>query len=76
MNNRYGELLERARHRYDAFLTMDRNMAFQQNVTMRPFGLLVLRAATNQLKHLRPLVPTILENLKTLSPGELREVGA
>lgn len=71
-----GELLHRARRRSDAFITMDRRIAFQQNVAVLPFGVLVLRAPANRLKHLRPLVPAILDALRTLRPGDLRHVGA
>ncbi|HYM11423.1 MAG TPA: DUF5615 family PIN-like protein [Bryobacterales bacterium] len=71
-----GKLLARASGRYDAFITMDRNIAYQQNVPMLPFGVLVLRAPSNRLVHLRPLVPPLLSALATLAPGQLRHVGA
>ena len=71
-----GKLLGRGSGRYDAFVTMDRNIAYQQNVSALPFGILVLRAPSNRLIHLRPLVPAILDALAVLGPGQLREVGA
>ncbi len=71
-----GELLRRASGRYNAFVTMDRNIEYQQNVSTLPFGVLVLRAPSNRLIHLRPLVPAILDALTVLAPGQLRNVGA
>ena len=71
-----GKLLGRASGRYDAFITMDRNIEHQQNISRLPFGILVVRAPSNRLVHLRPLVPAMLEALKALAPGQLRRVGA
>ena len=71
-----GELLERAVGRFDAFVTMDRNIKQQQVLTGRPFGVLLLRAPSNRMSHLRPLVPAILEALKGLKAGEIVRVGA
>lgn len=70
-----GELLGRASGRYDAFIAMDRNIEYQQNVSA--FSLvLVLHAPSNRLIHLQPLVRAILDALTALAPGHLRHVGA
>ncbi len=63
------------RGEYDALLTMDRGIEFQQNLPGLPFGVLLLRAPSNRLLHLRPLVPTILDILSRLSPGQLHRIG-
>jgi hypothetical protein len=47
----------------------------QQNIATLPFGIILLRAPSNRLIHLRPLAPAILATLTTLAPGELRIVG-
>jgi hypothetical protein len=70
-----GELLRRAAGHFDAFLTMDRNLEHQQNLPGLPFGVLVLRAPSNRLIHLRPLIPDILDALKSLVPGQVRVIG-
>jgi len=70
-----GKLLSRASGRYDAFVTMDRSIEQEQNVARLPFGVLVLRAPSNRLVHLRPLVPAILNALKSLVSGQLRYIG-
>jgi len=35
-----------------------------------------VRAASNRMQHLRPLVPTILDAIATTKPGQLQRVGA
>jgi hypothetical protein len=41
---RNGALLRRAEGRCDVFVTVDRNLAFQQPITGLPFAVVVLRA--------------------------------
>jgi hypothetical protein len=55
---------------------MDRSIQHQQNIGALSFGIILLRAPSNRLIHLRPLGPAILEVLTTLAAGELRTVGA
>ena len=70
-----GELLQRMQGEYDALITMDRGIEFQQNLSSLPFGVLLLRAPSNRMIHLDPLVPSILAALPALEPGELLRVG-
>jgi hypothetical protein len=68
------ELMRRVGGQFDAFVTMDRNIEFQQNIPALPFGIVLVRAASNRMVHLRPLVPAILRTLEGLQKGELRRV--
>ena len=70
-----GELMRRAAGQFDAFVTMDRNIEFQQNIPPLPFGIVLVLAASNRMLHLLPLMPAILEALQGLPHGELRRVG-
>jgi hypothetical protein len=70
-----GELLRRMRGEYDALLTMDRGMEFQQNLATLPFGVLLIRAPSTRMVHLRPVVPAILDALRELRPGQLQRIG-
>ncbi len=70
-----GELLERAGGRFDAFITMDRNIRQQQALADRSFGVVLLRAPSNRIAQLEPLVPALLEALTSLEPGQLVRVG-
>ncbi len=60
---------------YEALVTMDRGIEFQQNLTTVPFGVLLVRAPSNRMAHLQPLVPAILDALIVLKPGQLHRVG-
>lgn len=71
-----GELLRRASGRFEAFLTMDRNLTQQQPLSSLSFGVVLLSAPSNRLVELQPLVPEVLDALGTLQPGSLVRVGA
>ncbi|MYC67544.1 MAG: hypothetical protein F4X12_14540 [Acidobacteriia bacterium] len=70
-----GELLRQARDRFDALLTMDRGLPHQHNLSLLGLRILIIRARSNRMVHLKPLVGSILKTLDAMSPGELREVG-
>ncbi len=71
-----GELLRRTAENHEVFVTMDRNLEHQQRIQAFPFGIVVIHAASNQLKHLRPMLPELLAVFQTVRPGELVRVGA
>jgi hypothetical protein len=72
-----GRLLTRAAHeRYDAFITMDRSIERQQKVSALSLRIIVLRARSNRLIHLRPLTPGALDALERMLPGQLRYISA
>jgi len=70
-----GELLRRMGGEYDALVTMDRGIEFQQNLTTLSVGVLLIRASSNRMAHLQPLVPAILSTLPALKAGELHRIG-
>jgi hypothetical protein len=49
-------------------------MRFQQSLADRPVALVLLRAPSNRLPDLRPLVPALLKVLGEVKPGEVREI--
>lgn len=61
---------------FDAFVTVDKNLRFQQNLHGRAFRIVLLRARSNALEYLVPLVPQLLAALAEAAPGDLRVVGA
>jgi len=63
-----GDLLALIAGKYDAFVTIDKNLPAQQKTAVLSFGVVVLRARSNQLADLRPLVPLILTALDSLQP--------
>ena len=70
-----GELLARAQDEFDAFITVDRNLPFQQDVSRFSFAVIVLRAPSNRLTDLRRLVPQLLTALPAAKRGEVTWVG-
>ena len=64
-----GELLALAAHTFDAFVTVDRNLAFQQNPATLALMVIVLHARTNRLADLRQLVPDPLVALAAAKSG-------
>ena len=71
-----GELLWRMRGAYDALITMDQGIEFQQDLPDLPFGVLLLRAPSSRIADLRGLVPAIIDALPALAPGQIRRVGS
>jgi hypothetical protein len=72
---RNGELLVLAAPQFDVFVTVDRNLSFQQNLAVHGIAVIVLRARTNRLADLRPLVPDLLLTIQTAQPGLPNFVG-
>ena len=70
-----GELLALASQSFDVFITVDRNLAFQQNLTSLAIAVIVLEAKTNRLADLKKLVPKLLLALQSLPPGHVERVG-
>lgn len=69
-----GELLSRAQSQFDAFVTVDRNLAFQQNIPQFTIAVIVLESTTNRLKDLRPLLPKLQQLLLKVRKGEVSRV--
>jgi predicted nuclease of predicted toxin-antitoxin system len=70
-----GELLARAAEQFDVFVTVDRNLSFQQNLAGLPIAVIVLRAKTNCLADPRPLVPALLIAIPSASRGMVAVIG-
>ena len=66
-----GELLALAAKAYQIFITVDRNLYFQQNFSSFNIAVLVLAARTNRLADLRPLAQDVLSELSVLKPGQV-----
>jgi len=70
-----GELLALAAAEFDVFVTVDRNLSFQQNLVRFDIAVVVLRAHSNRLKDLLPLVPKMLALLPAAKRGEALWIG-
>ena len=71
-----GELLRRAAAAgFDAFVTSDRKLEYQQYMPRVGVAVIVLRAHTNRLEDLAPLVPALLDVLLEVRVGTVTHVG-
>ena len=70
-----GELLTLASQQSDVFITVDRNLSFQQNLAGVSIAVVVLRSPTNRLADLRRLVPELLKAIASARPGSPTIIG-
>jgi hypothetical protein len=68
-NVKDGPLLALAAERFDAFVTVDRNLPFQQNLSLLPIRVVVLVARSNRLERLKRLLPKLLTAIQTAQTG-------
>ena len=66
-----GELLRLAADEFDAFITMDGSIPYQQNLESIQIGIILLKADSNRDEDLAPLMPQVNSILKTLKKGEV-----
>jgi len=66
-----GDVLALAQKSFDAFVTVDRNLSFQQRLPGFSIAVVILRGRTNRLVDLRPLIPKLLEVLPKAKRGEV-----
>lgn len=70
-----GDLLALAAERYDVFVTVDRNLSFQQRLSRFSIAVIVLRAPSNRLADFRPLAQKLLDAIPAAKVGEVTWVG-
>ena len=70
-----GKLLALAASSFDLFLTADKNLEHQQNLATLPIAVLVLRAHSNRVQHLAPLLPELYKLLNHIHPRSFHHVG-
>jgi hypothetical protein len=75
-----GALLRLAAAQYDAFITIDRGVPYQQNLEVLVRGtnlrIVLLAAVSNRLETLLPLVAELLSALNASRPGDVLRVPA
>ena len=71
-----GELLALAAGQFDAFITIDAGIAYQQNIESLSLGVIALKARSNRIQDLRPLMSRVRNALGTVGPGRWVRVGA
>ena len=72
-----GELLALAvQNGFEALVTTDHSVQYEQHIAALPIGVVVLHAPSNDLDDLEPLVPNLLAELNHLQPRKVVHVHA
>jgi hypothetical protein len=69
-----GKLLKNISGKYEVFLTIDKRLERQQQIPT-DVAVITVRARSNRIQELKPLVPEILSALKSAVPGKSTRVG-
>jgi uncharacterized protein DUF5615 len=71
-----GQLLDLAASEgFEAIITTDRNIPYQQNPSLLPLAIVVLLAESNDIEDLAKLVPELLRELSDLRRNAVTYVG-
>ena len=65
-----------AENGYDALISADKNMSYQQNDQKLPLSVVVLHVYQLRIEHLMPLIPSALEKLRSTSEPAFIRVDA
>ncbi len=71
-----GELLRRAATAFDAFVSIDQGLTYQQNLQGTKLAIVLFVAPNNRIETLRPLMPQVLAALDKISSGEIIRITA
>ncbi len=71
-----GVLLRLMSGAFDVFITVDKNLKYQQNLQTYEVAVVVLRVPSNKLEHVQPLMPQVLAILEEIQSGDIVEVPA
>ena len=74
-NIKNGKLLALAEKEFDVFLTVDRNISFQQNIINFEITIIVLCAKSNRVSDLKPLIEKVLKILPSIEKRRVYEIG-
>ncbi len=70
-----GKLLALAQVEFDVFVTVDRNLTFQQNIPKFSLAVILVHCVSNRLADLVSLVPDIQRVIPSASRGTVTSVG-
>ena len=70
-----GALINQASHSFEALITVDRNLAFQQNPKTLPIPVIIIHSKSNKLADLKVFVDEINALLETKLENRLYHVG-
>jgi len=71
---RNGDLLRRANPEFDAFISGDRSLEYQQNLSDVQLRIVIVVAPDNRVETITALAPRILAALDSTQPGQVARV--
>jgi hypothetical protein len=71
-----GELIALASDDFDALITLDQKIPYQQHLTEMDVAVIVMIADSDNIEALKPLAPQILDALNTIRPGDIVRIEA
>lgn len=71
-----GELLTLADALFDLLLTLDKNLPYQQDLTTKRIAVLIVRARSNRIQDLIPVIPECLTALASIQPRQVVRIGS
>lgn len=70
-----GSLLDLAESAgFEIFVTMDKGLEYEQNLAGRSIAILTLRAKSNRLADLLPMVPDLMRTMQLAREGEIHRI--
>jgi predicted nuclease of predicted toxin-antitoxin system len=70
-----GELLTLAEDKFDVFVTIDKNIRYQQNLSGRKTAVLIIRARSSEIDDLLRELPASIIALQSIRPGQVVQIG-
>jgi hypothetical protein len=61
---------------FDVLLTLDKNIPYQQDLKSGRLAIMIVRAPSNRIQDLLPVIPECLAALENIKPGQVVGVGA
>ena len=61
---------------FEAFLTADQSLQYQQNLAGSRLRIIVFAAPSNRMEHIGPLLPRAIIALREMTAGELRVISS
>ena len=71
MGLKNGALLTIAENDFDVFLTLDKNLPYQQNLSKFQIGIVLVRVRWSKLRYLIPVIPRIKQALVSVRTGQI-----
>lgn len=71
-----GELLRVASEEFDVLITVDRKLPRKHKIANFDIAIIVLVALSNRHDDLSPLMPRVIDSLRSIRPGEVVEISS